>query len=66
MLQPNQMDDDHFIEAFEKSPAFNRDKKVADEIKSIGRASATPTAESNSQHTDNKPAGNPGSMQIHF
>lgn len=36
VLQPSQIDNDEFIDAFEKSPAFNRDKKNADEIKAIG------------------------------
>ncbi len=39
ILQPAQMDDDSFIEAFEKSPTYNREKKVADEIKEIGKQS---------------------------
>jgi hypothetical protein len=34
ILQPGQMDDDSVVEKLEKTPAFNRDKKVADEIKS--------------------------------
>lgn len=34
ILQPEQMDDDSVVEKLEKTPAFNRDKKVADEIKS--------------------------------
>ncbi len=33
ILQPDQMDDDTVVEKLEKTPAFNRDKKVADEIK---------------------------------
>ncbi len=33
ILQPEQMDDDSVVEKLEKTPAFNRDKKVADEIK---------------------------------
>ena len=37
ILQPSQMDDDSFIDAFEKSPTYNREKRVADEIKELGR-----------------------------
>ena len=33
ILTPEQMDDDAVVEKLEKSPAYNRDKKVADEIK---------------------------------
>ena len=36
VLTPSQMDDDRFIDAFEKSPTYNREKKTADEIKAIG------------------------------
>ncbi|MBQ9077296.1 MAG: cell division protein FtsZ [Muribaculaceae bacterium] len=38
ILTPEQMDDDAVVEKLEKSPAYNRDKKVADEIKSGTRA----------------------------
>lgn len=34
ILQPGQMDDDAVVEKLERIPAYNRDKKVADEIKS--------------------------------
>ena len=33
ILKPGQFDDDQVIEAFEKSPAYNRDKKTADTIR---------------------------------
>ncbi|MCM1021310.1 MAG: cell division protein FtsZ [Muribaculum sp.] len=42
VLNPNQFDDDRFIDAFEKSPTFNREKKMADEIKAMG---STPNAQ---------------------
>lgn len=40
VLTPSQMDDDMFIDAIEKSPAFNRDKKVSNDIKAMGKAAA--------------------------
>lgn len=33
IMTPAQFDDDAVIEAFEKTPAYNRDRKVADEVK---------------------------------
>ncbi len=33
ILQPDQFDDDSIIETFEHSPAYNRDKKIADEVR---------------------------------
>lgn len=34
VLQPDQMDDDSIVEKLERNPAYNRDKKIAEEIKS--------------------------------
>ncbi len=53
VLQPSQMDDDRFIDAIEKSPTFNRDKKTSDQIKEIAKAPAgsTPAAEHNTTST---------------
>ncbi len=55
ILTPEQMDDDAIVEKLEKSPAYNRDKKVADEIKlglkaNAGTADAgqSPTTETDS------------------
>lgn len=50
ILTPEQMDDDAIVETFEKSPAFNRDKKVADDVKNAAKAAtaadtAVPAAE---------------------
>ncbi len=33
ILQPDQFDDDSIIETFEHIPAYNRDKKIADEVR---------------------------------
>lgn len=59
ILQPGQMDDDSVVEKLEKTPAFNRDKKVADEIKSgvkkVVVADEDAQPESNNQpSTDNR------------
>ena len=45
ILTPEQMDDDAVVEKLEKSPAYNRDKKVADEIKSGAKSPAATEAE---------------------
>lgn len=60
VLQPSQIDNDEFIDAFEKSPAFNRDKKNADEIKSIGmdNASAAPQPKPTAPSTSSGSANN--------
>ena len=34
------MDDERSIEAIEKSPTYNRDKKTSDEIKEMGKSSS--------------------------
>lgn len=66
ILQPSQMDDDSFIDAFEKSPTYNREKSVANEIKEIGRR---PVAQKNSvignnghMHGPNKNNNNGGTI----
>ena len=40
VLTPSQMDDERSIEAIEKSPTYNRDKKTSDEIKEMGKSSS--------------------------
>ncbi len=50
ILTPEQMDDDSVVEKLEKSPAYNRYKKVADEIKS-GAKSATSIPETEQSST---------------
>ncbi|MBQ8772942.1 MAG: cell division protein FtsZ, partial [Muribaculaceae bacterium] len=42
IIQPSQMDDDKFIDAFEKSPTYNREKKKAEEIKEVSKSSSLP------------------------
>ena len=42
VLTPSQMDDDRFIEAFEKSPTHNRNANTANEIREIGRKGSNP------------------------
>jgi cell division protein FtsZ len=41
VLQPYQFDDDTFLDAFEKSPAFNRDRNSAESIRAIGSRTDT-------------------------
>lgn len=43
VLKPSQMDDDRFIDAFEKSPTYNREKKTSDDIKAIEATTVAPT-----------------------
>ncbi len=54
ILKPSQMDDDEIVEAFEKTPAYNRDRKVADEVKSA----AEKPAEKAPEKPVEKPADN--------
>lgn len=42
VMLPSQMDDDRFIDAIERTPTYNRDKKVAQEIRSYGKDPVTP------------------------
>ncbi|MCC8071105.1 MAG: cell division protein FtsZ [Bacteroidales bacterium] len=44
ILAPNQLDNDAIIEILEKSPAYNREKKVLDEIKNTVKPQARPAA----------------------
>lgn len=46
ILTPEQMDDDTVMEVLEKNPAYNRDKRVVDEIKKGASASASAPASS--------------------
>jgi len=41
ILQPEQFDNDSVIEKFEHSPAYNRDKKIADEVRNSVSTNAT-------------------------
>ncbi len=53
ILNPEQMDDDSVVEKLEKSPAYNRDKKVADEIKSGAKPTTSiPETEQSSTVSD--------------
>lgn len=63
VLSPSQMDDDQFIDSFEKTPTYNRDKSVSSKIKAMGTTPAPATAP---QHEDPKPAQNKGESTIHF
>ncbi len=65
ILQPSQMDDDAFIDAFEKSPTYNREKKVADEIKEIGKQSM-PKDPLSSMHNRTPGANGNGGTIISF
>ncbi len=55
VLTPQQMDDDSILEMLERTPAYKRDKKVADDI----RSSMTRT-----EKTDNTNQGNPPSNPL--
>jgi cell division protein FtsZ len=44
VLRPDQFDDDAIIEILEHNPAYNRDKKIADEVRNAARANATRVA----------------------
>lgn len=55
VLKPSQMDDDRFIDAFEKSPTYNREKKTSDDIKAIG-ATGTAPVETVREQTPFRPA----------
>lgn len=64
VIEPSQMDDDAFIDALEKSPTFNREKKTSDEIKEIAREGQTvSTARQPEPKAPSQPSG--GST-IHF
>lgn len=63
VLTPSQMDDDMFIDAIEKSPTFNRDKKVSTEIKSLGKSAQPSSAVKEEVKINVAPQGGP---QIRF
>ena len=44
ILSPEQFDDDTAVEALEQMPAYNRDRKVVDELKAARHDNAAPTA----------------------
>lgn len=49
ILTPEQMDDDAIVEKLERTPAYNRDKRVSDEIKAAAKAPASaPTSKTGS------------------
>ena len=52
------------IEAFEKSPTFNREKKVAEEIKNIGHVTAV--TNTGTTGNDNKTSAPSGGGTIRF
>lgn len=57
ILQPDQFEDDAVIETFEHSPAYNRDKRIADEVRqSAGRTPAQPSADAPGEHPVERPA----------
>ena len=63
VIEPSQMDDDAFIDALEKSPTLNRDKKTSDEIKEIGKTNVA----AKSSFTEHKPTPSTGAGNtIHF
>lgn len=53
ILQPDQMDDDAVIEQLDHSPAYNREKRIVDNLRK-GRVTTSSRADSNGQpNTDN-------------
>ena len=78
ILQPDQFEDDAVIETFEHSPAYNRDKRIADEVRqSAGKNPATPHPEKSGEPSDgpapekpaatfNRMASDSGSKVIDF
>lgn len=78
ILQPDQFEDDAVIETFEHSPAYNRDKRIADEVRqSAGKNPATPQPEKSGEPSDgpapekpaatfNRMASDSGSKVIDF
>lgn len=63
VIEPSQMDDDTFIDALEKSPTLNREKKTSDEIKEIGKSPAAAKT-SFTEHRSTPQTG--GGNTIHF
>ncbi len=56
ILRPDQMDDDAAVEALEKTPALNRDKKIVEELKSeikeVAEEKSQQPAEDGTQETE--------------
>lgn len=44
VLRPEQMDDDAVMDRLDRTPAFNRDKRVAEEIKGLSTKAPEPVA----------------------
>ena len=44
VLRPEQMDDDAVMDRLDRTPAFNRDKRVAEEIKALSTKAPEPAA----------------------
>lgn len=57
IIQPSQMDDDKFIDAFEKSPTYNREKKKAEEIKEVSKNSSMPNPDDTETVIESTPSG---------
>lgn len=64
ILTHEQMDDDAVIEKLERTPAYNRDKRLADEIKATAKVAA-PT-QTQSPHTGNTTAQQSGNTVLDF
>ena len=62
ILQPEQFDDDAIIETFEHSPAYNRDKKIADEVRNTpSRQTSADKGTDAGENADSKPVSAPHS-----
>lgn len=48
ILKPEQMDDDTVMEVLEKSPAYNRDRRVVEDLKKGMAATTRPAAQGGS------------------
>jgi len=55
ILTPEQMDDDAIIERLERTPAYNRDKRVTEEIKSASAAAGATPAPTPVSGNNNRP-----------
>lgn len=67
VIQPYQMDDDNFIDSFEKSPAFNRDRTTAESIRNTGNRPATRTTITTASADERRDrSDNPGIKTISF
>lgn len=45
VLRPDQLDDDAIIETLEHNPAYNRDKRIADEVRNTGSSAGYPRSD---------------------